>query len=142
MKQRFQKYIDDDPELAEGYNKIFRVWIIYGSIPWLIMAIGMLTGTTHNVFEYFNPKALNPAVLAFHFSLVLIYLLIAYWVFLNNGASFLSKHPGLIVFRGFGTTKDITSETAIKMFVGLVLLSGTIAMSAMWILNIKVPTLN
>jgi hypothetical protein len=136
LKSRFQDYIDQNPELKAGYDKIFKRFLLYGNIPWVIMLIGNLTGITNGVFDYFNPRALNPMVLMFHFTIVTLYLAIFYWIFLNGGADFLSRHPGIIVLRGFGNNKNITSPVLIKLFFGLILLSGCGAMVVMWIIHI------
>ncbi len=40
LKFRSKKYIAEKPELKEGYDKYFRGWLLYGNIPWVIMAIG------------------------------------------------------------------------------------------------------
>ena len=134
-----QTYIDLDASLKPGYDKLLKGFFIFSTLPLIIMSIGNLSGITNNVFEYFNPRGLNPMVLAFHFSIITIYLLLAYWVYLKNGAAFLSQHPGIIVFNGFGNTQNITSVNSIKLFFAAILLSGFGAMTAMWVLTIPVP---
>jgi hypothetical protein len=138
-KSRIQRYIDQDPELKPGYDKFLKGWLLFFNIPFLVMAIGNLTGLTNGPFDYFNPKALNPVVLVFHFSFVSMYLLMAFWIFLNNGANFLARHPGLIYYSWFGTRKDVTTVNGLKTFFALIILSGLGSIATMWILNIPHP---
>jgi hypothetical protein len=132
IKGRAQKHIDQNPELKAGYDKIFKGFLLFGNIPWIIMLLGNLTGTTHSVFDYFNPRGLNPIVLMFHFSIVALYLAMFFWIFINDGADFLSRHPGVLVFRFFGEIKNVISPLSIKLFFALILLSGSGAMLTMW----------
>lgn len=139
LKTRSQKYITDNPDLKDGYDKLIKGWLIYGNIPWVIMAIGDLTGSTNGIWDYFHPKSMNPMVLIFHFSIIIIWILGSNWIYLKDGATFLTKHPGLIKFHGPGFSKDITSPVTIEIFWALGLAGGIAGMTMMWLMNI--PTM-
>ncbi|MDF3078009.1 MAG: hypothetical protein K0S09_1898 [Sphingobacteriaceae bacterium] len=135
FKKRSKQYIAANNDLERGYDKLVKGWLIYGNLPWVVMAIGDLTGITNSIEDYTNPKSLNPMVLVFHFSIILLWLLGSNWIFLKNGANFLAKHPGLITFHGPGINKDITSPLAIKIFWCLGLAGGIAGMTMLWFIN-------
>jgi hypothetical protein len=135
LKYRSKKYIDQNPELADGYDKLFKGWLLYGNIPWLVMAIGDLTKITNGIWEYFNPKLMNPMVLLFHASIIIIWIIGSNWIYFKNGADFLAKHPGLFKFEGPGFSNDITSSKAIKIIWTLGLIGGIAGMTMMWTMN-------
>lgn len=140
FKYRSKKYILENPDLTDGYDKIFKGWLLYGNIPWIIMAIGDLTKITDGIWEYFNPRLLNPMVLIFHISIILLWVIGSKWIYIEEGAELLAKHPGLIQFHAFGTSKDITSSTTIKIIWTLGLIGGIIGMTMMWFMPI--PSMN
>jgi hypothetical protein len=140
FKYRSKKYISENPELADGYENLFRGWMLWGNIPWIIMAIGDLTKITHGTWEYINPRQLNPMVLLFHFSVIVIWVIGSKWIYLENGAEFIAKHPGLIRFHGFGKSTDITSSGTIKILWTLGIIAGIIGLISMWTINI--PSVN
>ena len=45
MLRRTKSSVELNPDLKEGYNKLFKFFLIYMNIPWLIMGIG--AGQTH-----------------------------------------------------------------------------------------------
>lgn len=132
LRKRFQKYIDQNPEKETGYNLIIKNFAIYGLIPWIIVAIGCLSGQTASVFDYFEPAKMNPFVLLFHFSIIVIWILIIRFVYFRSGAEFLENHPGLIRVNAPGYTDDKISKANIKIFTALALAGGIIAMILMW----------
>lgn len=134
IKADAQKHIEQNPSLKTGYHKVLNATLIFGNIPWLIMALGDLTQQTNNVFDYFNPKSYNPFVLAFHGYLVIIWILSFRWVYFKNGAEFLVQHPGLVRVKGFGNSVSPT-PALIKFFFALALLGGITGMTMMWLVN-------
>ena len=132
LKKQSQSYIAEDPTLKEGYDKLIKGWLIYGNIPWLIMAIGDLTGITNGVWDYFNPKSMNPMVLLFHITVVILWIIGSNWIYFKGGADFIVKHPGLVQFHGPGINKYTSSPLAIKIFWALALLGGITGMVMMW----------
>ena len=131
-KTALKEITDSKPDLKEGYDKISKGLLIFSIIPWIIVGIGNLLESTQSIFDYFNPKTFNPFVLTFHFYLIVVFVLTTWWIYFNDGAVFLSKHPGFIRFQGFGSSKDITSPRTIKIFFALCLLGGIAALIMMW----------
>ena len=138
LKYRSAKYIAQNPELKKGYDKYFKGWMIYGNIPWVIMMIGNLSGITNNTFEYFNPKAMNPMVLIFHFSIIVLWILSVRWIYFKNGAKFIESHPGLLQKSKFNGNTNVTAKQ-IKLFFPLMLLGGIAGMVMMWIMDFPTP---
>jgi len=132
LKHSSKKYILETPELEEGYNQLFKGMLFYGNIPWVVMGFGNLTGMTKSTFEYFFPSHMNPIVLAFHGSILFLWILSAWWIYFNEGAEFLEKHPGVVYRSSFSEDKRVTAKQ-IKMFFPLMLLGGVTAMIMMWI---------
>ncbi len=137
IKYRSTKYIAENAELEEGYNRYFWGWIIYLNIPWVIMMIGSLSGITQNTSEFFSPRAMNPIVLIFHFSLIVLWVLAVRWIYFKNGAEFFETHPGLIQKSGFSGNKHITAKQ-VKLFFPFMHLGGIIAMIIMWFIDIPI----
>ena len=131
LKSRSKKHIEANPELEKGYENYFKGWIFYGNIPWIIIMIGSLSGLTQNIFEYFNPKAMNPIVLTFHFSIIILWILSVRWIYFKNGAEFIEKHPGLFRISSLNGVSDATAKQ-VKLFFPLMLLGGIIGMYLMW----------
>lgn len=137
MKKNFIPYIKEHPEREIGYNTVFKTFLLYGSIPWLIIGIGNSSGLTNSIFDYFQPRDLNPMVLTFHFSIIVIWLLIVKFIFFKNGAAFLENHPGIIQFKGPGFENKTLKSSQIKLFTIVMIVAGVIAMLLMW--NIQIP---
>jgi hypothetical protein len=134
MRARSKKYIQQNPELEAGYSTMFRAIIIYGNIPWVIMGAGILLGLTKSIFSYFFPSQLNPIVLIFHASVIVIWVLSVRWIYFKGGAEMLESHPGLLrtnLSGGNYTAKQI------KFFFPIALIGGIAGMVMMWL--IKVP---
>ncbi|NVJ61537.1 MAG: hypothetical protein HWE27_14170 [Gammaproteobacteria bacterium] len=131
-KLRAKDMIKNDPSLESGYNKLFWGMIIYTNIPWIIMGVGNLTGYTNYIFEYFHPRTLNLAVLAFHGSILILWLLSIYWVYFNHGAEMIERHPGFFRISGPTGSFDVTAKQ-VKLFLPLLLLGGVIVFAAMWL---------
>jgi len=138
LKFHSKKYIAQNPELKVGYEKYFKGWMFYGNMPWIIMMIGNLSGITNNTFEYFNPKAMNPMVLIFHFSIVVLCILSVRWIYFKNGAEFLEAHPGLFQKSSFSGNANVTAKQ-IKIFFPIMLLGGIAGMGMMWIIDFPIP---
>ncbi|MDB5271862.1 MAG: hypothetical protein JWO58_229 [Chitinophagaceae bacterium] len=135
LKYHSKKYIDKNSALQTGYENYFQGIIFYGNIPWIIMAIGDLTGLTHNTFDYFHPKAMNPMVLVFHATVILLWILSIRWIYFKDGAHFIEQHPGLFRKNTWsGSSDDITAKQ-IKLFFPLALLGGMLGMIMMWFGN-------
>ncbi|WP_163714516.1 hypothetical protein [Mangrovibacterium lignilyticum] len=135
FKVRSQKYITANPDLRDGYNKLITGWLFYGNIPWVIMAVGDLSGMTNGIWEYLHPRSMNPAVLVLHGSIIGIWILGSNWIYRRDGAAFLARHPGLIRLQGPGLNNVMTSAKAIKIVWTIVLAGGIAGMALVWFWN-------
>lgn len=138
IRNRSKQYIAINPELKDGYDKLFKYFLIFGNIPWIIMGIGDLTGLTKNTFDFFNPKLLNPVVLIFHGSIFILWILGSYWIFFNNGDEFLAKHPGFFNF-GEPSKSDNINKNKIKFIWVLMIIGGVFGEIMMW--SWDIPTI-
>lgn len=134
LKVRSNNYISEKPELKEGYNKYFFGIIFYGNFPWIIMAIGNLSGMSDSVFDYFNPKSMNPIVLIFHASIIFLWVLGIIWIYFRKGAEFIEQHPGLF----FSANENIAARH-VKLFYPILLLGGITGMIMMWVMDFSIP---
>lgn len=132
LKRRAKEYADKNPMLEEGYNKMFLYYITIGNVPWIIMGLGMLTGYTETIIDYFRPRDMNPIVLLFHLSTIIILCVFDYWIFFRNGAEFLSRHPGLFNSNSFFVKNERLTAKQIKMLFGLLTIPGFLALLLMW----------
>jgi hypothetical protein len=125
LKARSQKIITKQPDLQEGYDQLFKAYLVYLNIPWVVMGIGIVFGGVPSFFSFFGLNEGNPFVLAFHVSIIVLWILSIWWLYFKGGAEFLAKYPG-----AFGPA--IRSPTIIKIFSGLILAGGLMVMIIMW----------
>lgn len=135
LKYRSNKYIQSNPELKEGYDKFFKGILFYGNIPWVIIGIGQLAGLTQDIFEYFEPRDMNPIVLVFHAAMVVLWILSVRWIYFKGGAEFMERHPGLLRKSAF--TSDTVTAKQVKLFFPLMLAGGIVAMVMMWVVDLS-----
>ena len=129
---RAQKHIKVNPDLEEGYTKIIKGFVMWGSIPWIVMGIGCTVGGVPTVWHYFNPKEGNPYVLAFFVSVFLIWILGSYWIFFKGGALELVSHRGIFNY-------DIKNPTVLKLIWIVCVLGGMVGVLMMFTQNIPLP---
>ena len=90
-------------------------WLIAAStIPWIVMGLGQLSGSTSSVWDYFRPQDMNPFVLAFVGSVLLLSLAMLYWVFSMEGAR-KTVELKLMHVSGFSGSAPAT-ERQVKLF--------------------------
>lgn len=133
IRVRATSYIKENPDLKKGYNKSIKNLLIYGNIPWLIIAFGNTTGITKGMEDFFTPRSLNPVVLVFHAYIIFVWVKISYWIYFNKGSEFLKKHPFLNRQPGLIRqyyTLDIPWLN--KLLWSLMLAGGIVAMFLMW----------
>jgi hypothetical protein len=127
LKVRSRKFIEKQPELQAGYDQLFKGELIYLNVPWVVAGIGIVFGGVPSFFSYLTPREGNLFVLAFHVTIIVLWILTIWWIYFRGGAEFLVKHPG--VFR-----QDIKSPTLMKILFGVLLAGGIVAMINMWTL--------
>jgi hypothetical protein len=95
------------------------------------MGAGIVVGGVPSLLHYFDPRQ-GPFVIAFYVSVVVVWILTAYWVFLKGGADALIRHPGLL---------NLPSQDprAVKGLLVLLLASGVAALTMMVLGYARVP---
>ena len=124
LKARSSNIVDEHPELQKGYDQLFKGYLFYLNIPWVIIAIGMLFGKVPSTYSFLRPRDGNPFVIAFHLAIVMLWVLGIWWVYFKGGAEFLVKYKGLF-------NREVTSSF-IKFYLGACLLGGVLGMVFMW----------
>ncbi len=124
LKLRSQKIIAAQPELREGYDNLFKGYLTFMNVPWVVMGIGVLFGGVPGT-SYFRPRDGIIFVLAFHTSIVILWMLAIWWLYFNGGAESLVKYPGVF-------NQDIKSPVLVKIYSGIALAGGILGMILMW----------
>lgn len=129
MWLRTGKYRREDPERTPGYIHLCFHFMLWMSLPWLVMGIGCLSGSTSGLLDYILPQN-NPYVYAFFASILLEILLMVWWVFCRNGADFLIRHPG------FFNIKTDNPQT-IKLAAACVAVMGCIGLAILFFFDFR-----
>jgi hypothetical protein len=117
LKKKSKRYIESDSSLEEGYEKLYRGYLFYMSLPWAVMGIGVIFGNVQSMFDFFSVRSTNPFVWLFLITLVILWMFDFVWITFRGGAEFLVKHPGVI-------SPTIKSPFVIKIFNLLTLACG------------------
>lgn len=125
--QRLRPLIAQDPRRERGYHQFLLGLLLVSGLLWSLMGIGILVGGVPDVFAYFQPQAGNPFVIAWHGTLIALWIIGSVWIFGRGGAEFFVSHPGLL--RG-----PVTSPTMVRLWFGLAILGGIVAEICMWML--------
>ena len=125
FRTRSSEYVQQRPELAEGYKRYFLGFLLWASLPWIAMGVGIVFGGVPNVFSYFHPQDPNPFIRAWFGSIILMWLLGFYWLFARHGAEFLVEHPGLF-------NRNLNTPAKIKGFYCLTLVGGAVGLYFMY----------
>jgi hypothetical protein len=119
MKVRTRKYVEQNPILLEGYEKLFRGFILYLNLPWIIMGIGMIFGDFPTIFDFMTAAEKgNLFSLVFYGTIGVLLFLGVVWIYFRGGAELLVDHPGLLNW-------NIQSPLMIKILFAI-LLAGCI----------------
>ena len=139
FRKRAQKYIEEKPELRDGYETLFRGYLFWMNIPWVVMGIGCTLGEVPSVWHYFRPQDGNPYVSAWFACVFFLWVLGTFWLFFRGGAETLARHPGATNFSYGFKIKDTTSPVVIKAFWLLTLIGGIISFVLVWYMDIQTP---
>lgn len=124
-KIRSKSHVDANPDLAAGYAKLIKGYLLWLNIPWVIMGVGCTIGGLPSAFHFFNPQDGNPFVLAWFGSIFMLWILGTYWLFFKKGAEALVKYPGAL-------NHDISSPLVLKLLWCVCLLGGIAGVVMMW----------
>ena len=120
--RRAQSRIQAEPELEDGYRRLYRGYLFWANVPWLLMGFGILSGQVQWIFDFFRPAEGNAFVLAWWGAMAALLCLGTSWIFLGGGAETLERHPGVYMVPQWPASK-------LKLFwLGLVAWNVAIAM--------------
>ena len=117
-----RRRMQERPDLAPGYRKLFLGYLIVCSAPWLIMGVGIELGGVPGIPSFMRAPGGDPFVLAVHASVVACWVALLYWVVFRGGAEFLSRHSGL-----FNAGAN-PSPAKVRLAVCLMVLGGILGM--------------
>lgn len=92
---RAQKRIQTQPDLESGYRRLYRGYIFWGNVPWIVMGLGILSGSVPSMLNFLHPSDGNIFVLAWWGLMAAILILGTYWMLFGGGAEMLERHPGV-----------------------------------------------
>ncbi len=118
-----------NPELREGYNRLFSGYAAMQVVPWLMMGLGIWLGGVPTLWHFFNPRRGNPWVLAWWGVVIGLQLILFLWVCFQGGADFLAAHPAFRVSRG---------KLPIQLQVALGLLGTSLGMVFLWFADMPI----
>jgi hypothetical protein len=139
FRKRAQPYIEANRDLTEGYGALFRGYLFWLNIPWVVMGVGCISGGVPSVWHYLRPRDGNLYVLAWFASVFFLWVFGTFWIFFRGGAETLARHPGAIEFTYGFKRKDITQPAIIKTLWILALTGGIVGVALMWSTDIPTP---
>jgi len=141
FKKRSQKHILENPELAKGYASLFRGYLFWLNIPWVIMGLGCTIGGIPSVWHFFRPRDGNPYVLAWFGCVFALWIIGTFWLFFRKGAETLARYPGAVEIYYGWKRKEITNPMWIKIIWLLALAGGIFGVVMMWFMEIPISNL-
>jgi hypothetical protein len=133
----FKGYVLQNPRLEKGYQKILLYTLLYGNIPWIIMATGDITGVTTGSLEYLKPASLNPMVFLFYASILILLFFTTRWIYSKGGAEFLEDHPGFNNAGSMGEGINLTAKQ-IKSIFPIIILCCMVSIVFLWLKDFRV----
>lgn len=105
------------PERRESYKKLTVGFFCWGSLPFLVLQVGVLLGLSAGTGDLLEGGEPTLIVGLFYGACVLLWVLGTYWMFFLGGADAMARHPGL-------ANIDVRSPTAWKALWALAVLGG------------------
>ncbi len=89
-----ERYLHD-PDLIARYRRLFRGFLFWANLPWVLMGFLILTDRVRDVFSFLPPGQDEPWVVIWLASLFLLLLIASFWIYFRKGAQTLAAHPGI-----------------------------------------------
>lgn len=122
-----QRRIRSQPDLEQGYRRLYYGYMCLANLPWLAMGFGCLSGAVPSVIDYLRPSEGNSFVLAWWGLMGAALVFSTYWMLFGGGAEMLERHPGFFMVPEWTASK-------LRMFwLGTV--ASSIAMGALVFLD-------
>src|SRR5512143_3953395 len=96
LRIRSKRFIEKQPELQEGFDRLIAGELIYLNIPWVVAGIGIVFGGVPGFLSYLTPRHGNLFVLAFHATIIVLWVFAFWWIYFRGGAEFLVKYSGMV----------------------------------------------
>ncbi len=128
LRNRARDRTQQDPELERGYQRLFWGYLIVTSLPWIVMAFGTIIGGVPTVWHFFYPRDGNPYVLAFHATVIVLWILGIVWIYFLGGAEFLIEY----YYPLSRQVRLVRTPLGLKIAFAIGLLGGIVAMAMMW----------
>jgi len=125
LRIRSKKFIEKQPELKEGFDRLITGELIYLNIPWVVAGIGIVFGGVPGFLSYLTPRHGNLFVLAFHATIIALWIFTFWWIYFKGGAEFLVKYSGMANYQ-------LKSPVFLKFLFALELAFGIAGMVLMW----------
>jgi hypothetical protein len=125
-----------EADLARRRKVLGWFWVL-SVVPWLIVGFGQIVGGVPNIRAYFRPRDLNPYVWAFYASILVIYLVSAWWLLFRGGAR-IAAELHLMQFYGPGISGNV-SEFWFKVIAVALLPFFAFWLWMMWTMNVTTP---
>jgi len=100
-----QARIQAQPELEPGYRRLYRGFLFWANVPWLLMGAGILSGQVRWMFDFLEPRSGNPYVLAWWWANGAVLAAGTVWVLWGGGAETLARHPGFALVPEWSASK-------------------------------------
>ena len=116
FKFQARKFVAEKPELAQGYDKFFKLHFVLWNVPILIMMIGSFDNPAPTFVDYANSNTENIWVALSYISLGLVVVVEMFLIYFRKGAEFLENHPGIVPVSFAGKTRNIKVKDAKIIF--------------------------
>jgi hypothetical protein len=100
-----QARIQARPELEPGYRRLYRGYLFWANVPWILMGVGILSGQVRWMFDFLEPRSGNPYVLAWWSANGAVLAAGTVWVLWGGGAEMLARHPGFAMVPEWSASK-------------------------------------
>jgi hypothetical protein len=88
---RIRKSFTAKPHLRATADHLNRGFALFGSLPWVVMAIGIFTGQVGGVGDFFGAAQGIPFVRYWYLMMGCVFVLGTWWIFLGTGAKRFSE---------------------------------------------------
>ncbi|HEX4912159.1 MAG TPA: hypothetical protein VFV64_15475 [Permianibacter sp.] len=103
--------------VEHGLQIIKWFWLA-NMLPWMVMGLGLLSGSGLSVWDYFRPQDGNPLVVGWFASLFLLTVVFAIWVLFMGGAKDIYQYQLFTSPRVFSRETPV-SENMIKLIAAV-----------------------
>ncbi len=86
LKKNIKRHVQQQPELAVGYNDLLKKFAIYLNLPWALMGAGVMVGRIDSLSDIMNIRGADPFILVWWVVLLLDIAVIDYWIIYRKGA--------------------------------------------------------